>query len=949
MFRYTKNLLNSTAYALPQIVKNRIPAVGALVEQFTDKYQRDTMIDALRETRSIIKEDVFGLMKKGLDNASKELKSGKMYQTKEEEMDSFSESMGFDMSSFDNSFLDDMGSDNSEGGSSASELTSAVGNAAAYGAATGVQAVAASLADSPSMKATAEASYATARFARAGIGANIAMGNAIRGAVMANAQVLTEMRHFQTSVQQSYYHKQLEHSMAMATMTSEMVNSIKELRGLMSISATAGDQLMQSITNRTSDYNNVFDPSKGFDANAYLSVMNHRLKQAVGDGSMFKMIAGPLVAAPLSKALGAAVESILLPDVVKKQMAQFNDFTSKIGEMFNERATHLSAKLKKKGDVNEALGKVLDFFTISGGSSASGPDFSKSIKNKAVSFDGYAHRSLVEIIPSYLADIHSELVATRKALGGTDPGDRKLYDFKTGRFVSQKALKANYERANERESLNHFDRVRQVIGDDNDKNTANDLQSVFKTLRDEKFSIDKGNSDSLHEQLTSLSSSLRSKGRTKEADALDRQAKRISDARAKHGSRMSAELQNAITRSNAVQTRLYNNLETEEGAHRMMYSGDIYDTETRRNSVHGLAITGGKNIDASTGKQHVIPGMNRKVNKAATADISNDSVYAVGDSKGFEEGYRNKSVFRDDNGKVTIRTILQAPAAIASKAMDAFETKVSDTLFGNDGKPGIFEKVKEFFVASPDANGKHGGLFGDMYDQIKANVFDPIKNAFVGNDKDPKSKENSIFGTAKRWTKDAKDGIASYLFGTKEFDTNGLASRKGGLFGGVVNFLAGKNRQLKDYLFGKGGEGEKLGVLTNLQEKLKSVSDRLSKSIFGSIDADGRRSGGLFGNTIQGGKDVIHNLWTSFQEQAVKPLGVALFGQVVDGKRSGGLLGSGIQKGKDYLSKLKDDTTKFVFAPMREALFGQGTKTIGADGSVKFDKRGIFPDRKSVV
>jgi hypothetical protein len=64
IFRYTKNLVNSTAYALPQIIKNRLPSVSALVGQFTNGTQRSGMANAMRETRSMIKEDVLGLIKR---------------------------------------------------------------------------------------------------------------------------------------------------------------------------------------------------------------------------------------------------------------------------------------------------------------------------------------------------------------------------------------------------------------------------------------------------------------------------------------------------------------------------------------------------------------------------------------------------------------------------------------------------------------------------------------------------------------------------------------------------------------------------------------------------------------------------------------------------------------------------------------------------------------------
>ena len=112
-FNYLKNVARSTAYAAPQIVKNRIPSVAALVGQLTDQSQREMSTGVLQEMRGIIKEDVFGLLKKGLDSAKQELRTGKMYQTEEEESKAFGDAMGMDESLFDNSFLEggDFGGD----------------------------------------------------------------------------------------------------------------------------------------------------------------------------------------------------------------------------------------------------------------------------------------------------------------------------------------------------------------------------------------------------------------------------------------------------------------------------------------------------------------------------------------------------------------------------------------------------------------------------------------------------------------------------------------------------------------------------------------------------------------------------------------------------------------------------------------------------------------------
>ena len=150
-FNYLKNVARSTAYAAPQIVKNRIPSVAALVGQLTDQSQREMSTGVLQEMRGIIKEDVFGLLKKGLDSAKQELRTGKMYQTEEEESKAFGDAMGMDESLFDNSFLEggDFGGGEGDGADALKTTATVASAAAAQGAAQGVMAAASRLGDSP--------------------------------------------------------------------------------------------------------------------------------------------------------------------------------------------------------------------------------------------------------------------------------------------------------------------------------------------------------------------------------------------------------------------------------------------------------------------------------------------------------------------------------------------------------------------------------------------------------------------------------------------------------------------------------------------------------------------------------------------------------------------------------------------------------------------------------
>ena len=605
-----------------------------------------------------------------------------------------------------------------------------------------------------------------------------------------------------------------------------------------------------------------------------------------------------------------------------------------LGSLLNERMRNMS---KRKGGMT---GKLLDFFSIAPEAMAEGPDLSKIVRGKAVAFDGYAHRSIVEVIPSYLSDIHSELVAMRRSRGIADPTDRKLYDFKTGRMTSEKLMKAQFEKNIDRRAMSGFEGTRKIMGDGGNKQTAVEIQAALRTLGKEQFSINAGSAEDFAAQIDSEVMRLAKAGKTKEAAALKSGKHHLVRAREKYGARYSAKLQSDILSYNREYVRAMSSISNEEGAARMMFSGEVFDAEKRRAVAGGLDIAHGQ----------VQAGSKRGPKKKATASVAgsapsiDDDIYAIGDGEGFQNA-KAGSFFRDANGKVTFRSILAAPMNAVSKAMTSFENKVSDVFFGDGKKKGVFASIKDSLLGDVDPQtGKRTGPLGKVLDFVRGNVFDPLKKALVGDPSDPSSQKTSIVGTTKRWFKEAVDSGKTFLFGKMVEGANGELTRQGGLFGGVVNWFSGKSKQLKEFLLGKGGDGKNPGLLTGLREKFDNMVKRVQVAMFGTVGEDGRRSGGAFGDSIQKGKDFLKGLWDKFQETAVKPLGQALFGQVgADGKRSGGMFGNALQKGKDFMSKLWTDTKEHVLGPMKQALFGAGKEADDGFGNIIKTGQGIFP------
>ncbi len=936
ILRYAANVGRSVGYALPQIAKNKIPNVLALAHQISDKGQRENAAGALREISGILKENVFDLLKKGLDDTKSRLRSGKFVSEESEaaEDSSFAEAFGMDESLFSNDFLGgdplsgETGSTPTDGGS---QSTAA---AAAYGAATGVQAIAESLGSSPAQNATAEATYATARYSRAQLGTSIAVGNMLRGSILANAQVLGEIHRFQSSVQHSFYKQSLEHHQSMQGMTSEIVATLRELREVSGGTLTASEQLARMISGTpSSDYSDVFDSDGGFSLGNYIGLLARRTKEKIGSGSQLKMMATMLLSSPVQRAVEMLGEQ-LIPQRLSDQLEQFNGFLGRLGGVLNERARRFGSSLRARGELGGIGASIIDFLTVAPERSAAGPDLSKFAKDKAVSFDGYAHRSIVEVIPSYLADIHAELVSMRQGQGHKHIGDRKTYDMETGRFTSENALRQAFEKSSERASLSHFGRAQALMGGTDEEALVN--QRLFRTMRDANVSLpSSGKEEELRSLLADLAGKAERGGKAADASAIRSQTERFIEAHQKHGSRLLYEMQDAIIQANRTGVGKYADVIGKEGAQRWMFNNDGIDPDT------GLPIRSDKFRDSPVVARSVaetrVAGRGKKRRGRQRVNITQpapstaalppeEELYITATGRdGFNDGYADeRSAFRDADGNVTARSILRSPAVLLSKAMRAFETKISDALFGSkDGKKGFL-----------------GSLISP--------IVDPLRKLLVGDASDPKSQEKSLFGRVKALSTQAFEKAGAFLFGKKAAGADGVERREGGLLGSVAEFMIGKGKKLKEFLLGQGdADGKGRGVLVRVRDKLETVAAGVGKYLFGekytTTDDAGneitKRRGGLLGGIYQKGKDLVSRMYEGFQNKIVQPLAASIFGEMgTNGRRSGGLLGGAIQKGKDFVSRMYEGFQAKVVQPMTKYLFGENGKGGLLSGAIQKGK-----------
>ncbi len=792
ILKYAKNVAASIKYTLPGVAERLFPDAAALAQQVRSAHaEYGGPLSTLREATGILREDVSTILSKGLDSLKTTAKTGSFGPKDPEEMAaSFGEAMGIDPSVFDNSFLN---------GDGVPDPNASAAKAAAFGAAHGIAALSKNITDSPSMRATAASTEASARFAKASLGTSIAIGNQIRGAIAATNEVLIRMANFQATTQRAYYEKSLEQFTQTASLMREMSSKMTSLIQASTLNAVASDSMLSTWTGKGSDFSRAFASTGGFNVSEYMKIIQGRAKEAVSLGGMLKMAAAAYAANPIGELAADGIHH-LIPG--KGQLAQFNKFIGSLPGVLNQRLGHAGDYLYNKGSagkglpsyLQQQLGALLQMFSVR---PQGGADLSRGITTKAVAFDGLVRHSIVEVIPNYLSFIHSELYTLRKALApGSKVADRMAFDYKTGRMTSAKAAAAQVRQDAMGASRAAVSPFLAKIGARDDADAHEGLMALAR----QNFSINRTSGvKGIKDQLEAAAAAAAKAGDLDRARQIRAAASRVTSAMAadpRNLHRMAYDLQDALAKSIGAQHQVWASVTdpaSAPGAARMALAGEM----------------DGGDLGGAFGAWEA-----RNSGGAGPAKKKGQSFGEAIGLKKEQAGYHNGeqgSIFRDADGKVTARSVLRAPWVAVSRAMDYLERGVAYALFGKSEGGGIIGRAKEFLIGSP-GSGPNGG--------------------------------------------------------------------RGGLFGGVYDYIVGKGRAARDLLLGKDGERGLLGVA---KDRLMGAIDRASLYIFGSVGADGRRSGGLVGSQIQKGKDLLSQAGVALNG-FVKRMNERLFGE-------GGLVG----------------------------------------------------------
>lgn len=265
------------------------------------------------------------------------------------------------------------------------------------------------------------------------------------------ATVVSESVTAHVSVSAKYYEDSIELFKSMDTKLKDISDLIK----------------MGSSTNQTqhdvyegSDSRDVFTSSGGLDLKEYGALVKKQFHGALSNSSlgmilsMGSMVTGNPVgpsmldefkASPLSTVLKSVIKSTI-PGAVKVAAETF-------GEQFKET---LSTGLFKINGLKMSNNPILQFVGNMFGVSNSKYTADKRNYNKGpMAWNGIAHRTLVDVIPTYLSQIAASVTGT----------EQRVFDYEKGVFASLKSIREEHEDTLKRKELSPFYNIRNQFSD----------------------------------------------------------------------------------------------------------------------------------------------------------------------------------------------------------------------------------------------------------------------------------------------------------------------------------------------------------------------------------------------------------------------------------------------------------------------------------------------------
>ena len=421
---YARNIGKSVAYSAIDEVKRLNPALTSFAETNADiaKSAYDSVknlkLTAKKISAEAMESDYASVAKNMISNIKEDIKSGKFYNMEREQealqkaADSF-----MDISDYDFGFEDDdedfgSSSSNSESKTSMMDLVGkksaeAVSNVVAASAEYTVTAM---HKDNKALYDQNRAMYLTMHSGMKTINENLA--NLVR---FAGTPVMQHMENSKT-----FY----ENETRLSTERNEI---LKEIRDLYKSQVTPDKT---KSANKKITMNDILDSEGMPDLEAYFNKIKENIKEMSSGTAdimetMFnKDTLNTMIASPLKFITDGLVKS-LTPKVMKTAM---KDFNKSLSGAFASAMANLN-----NADDFGIVGIIKNIFGVKP-NSKNNYDTSKYEKG-AVPFDGITRKSIVEVIPTYLAEIAS-------AVSGNP---QKRYNYEEGKFVTLDDVKKYME------------------------------------------------------------------------------------------------------------------------------------------------------------------------------------------------------------------------------------------------------------------------------------------------------------------------------------------------------------------------------------------------------------------------------------------------------------------------------------------------------------------------
>lgn len=208
--------------------------------------------------------------------------------------------------------------------------------------------------------------------------------------------------------------------------------------------------------------------------------MGDMMKDYLESGILDTLIESPL------QAITDTVAKKLIPGVLKEGMGQLN---KSIGGLFSSAMAKL---MNSEESDNPILNFIKNTFGIN--DSVKRTIRTDSYEKGAVPFDGITRKSIVEVIPTYLARIESTLMSLSGISGKEIMKLERRFNFDSGKFVNTKDIKKNfrYITASEKERANkdinkHFEDFMGLIDFSGNDKRKKQLKKNFKRVMNQSF------------------------------------------------------------------------------------------------------------------------------------------------------------------------------------------------------------------------------------------------------------------------------------------------------------------------------------------------------------------------------------------------------------------------------------------------------------------------------